>query len=143
MCLPLFSPFLYLLHLLFVLVFFLFYWSHDLNIFVSTMLETLTFHWCYCILECNNVRPVIDISALLSIFTHITVFSNEKNLPSCSRPKIIASMINFPVIISIEATSLSVVHYVKSWDEYNEKLITFDHFQLKGRDPIQINTCYL
>ena len=60
-CLPPFSIFLQLLRSLFVLVFFLLYWSHDIPSLLYAILETLTLHCCYCVFECNDDSPVRQI----------------------------------------------------------------------------------
>ena len=57
-CLPPFYILLQILHWLFVLVFFLVYWSHDLTIILYGMLENLSLCCFYCLLECNTDRPV-------------------------------------------------------------------------------------
>ena len=57
-CLRPFSILLQLLRSLFVLVLFLSYWAHSLPTLLSDLLETLTLHCCYCLLECNYYSPV-------------------------------------------------------------------------------------
>ena len=57
-CLPSFSVFLQLSCSLFLIVFFLLFWSRSLPTLLSNLLETLTLHFCYCLLECNYDIPV-------------------------------------------------------------------------------------
>ena len=58
MCFPTFSILLQILHSLFVLVFFLLYWSHYLTTVMYSMIENLTLNCCYYTPEYNDDIPV-------------------------------------------------------------------------------------
>ena len=68
MCLPPFSILLQLLCPLFVLVFFLLSLSHALPTLISALLENLTLHCCYCILECNNDIHIRQLCCTIYIY---------------------------------------------------------------------------
>ena len=70
MCLPPFYIFLQLLRSFFVLVLFLLYWAHDNPTFLSDMLETLTFNYCYCLLEYNDDSPVIQLWCTVYLYAY-------------------------------------------------------------------------
>ena len=58
MCLTPFYIFLQLSCSFFVLVFFLWYWAHDLPTFRSALIETFTLHCCYFLFKCTDDSPV-------------------------------------------------------------------------------------
>ena len=67
-CLTPFSIFLQLLRSLFVLVFFLLSWAHDLTSILSDLLETLTLQCCHCLLECNDDIPVRHLCCTVYLY---------------------------------------------------------------------------
>ena len=68
MCLPPFSILLQLLCSLFVIVFFLLSWVHALPTLMSDLIETLTSHCRYCLLECNDDNPVRKLCCTVYIY---------------------------------------------------------------------------
>ena len=60
MCLSNFCLYLQPFQFLYVIVFFLSSWDHDLPIFFS-MFESLSIHCCYHILECSDYSPIREI----------------------------------------------------------------------------------
>ena len=117
MRLPTFSPFLHLLHSLFVLVFFVLSWAYALQILVSTLLENLTLHCCYCVLEWNNVSPFRQLCFTGYLHSYNRLL--KRGMMLCKKIIYMLSPWNkylynkFIIIILKEDTSLSGVHCKK------------------------------